>query len=257
MAARRVAWVTGASKGIGRACALALAEAGCDVALTARTPADLRSAAEACRKVEARALEVPCDVTDPAQVQQAHRRIAEGLGPVDVLVNGAGIARSAPFLKSQAADWEVHWRLNVLGVVHCTQAALPGMLERGAGRVVNVASVAGLAGAPYITAYAASKHALVGLTRSLAAEVAARGVTVNAVCPGYVDTPMTRDNLDRMAQVTGRPREELLRHIEAQSPQRRLFTPEEVAAAVVYLASPGARGVTGQCLTLDGGASPW
>ncbi|HEV8361437.1 MAG TPA: SDR family oxidoreductase [Candidatus Thermoplasmatota archaeon] len=257
MPARRVAWVTGAGRGIGRACALALAEAGHDVALSARTETELRSAADACRKYNARTVEAPCDVTDPARVAAAHASIVQQLGAPSVLVCAAGIARSAPFHKTTLEVMDQHWKLNVLGTFHCMQACLPSMAQQGWGRIINVASVAGKVGAPYIAAYAASKHAVLGLTRSVAAEVGPKGVTVNAVCPGYVNTPMTHDNLDRMAQTTGRDREELLARLRAFSPQNRLIEPEEVAAVVAHLARPESQGINGQAITIDGGAVQW
>lgn len=257
VATRRIAWVTGAGRGIGRASALALAEAGCDVALTARNADELRAAAEACRKHGARALEAPCDVTDAARIQAAHRDVVAKLGPPDILVNAAGIARSAPFLKTTAEFMELHWRLNVLGTFHCSQAVLPGMVAKGWGRVINIASVAGKVGAPYISAYATSKHGVLGLTRSLAAEFATKGITVNAVCPGYVNTQMTHDNLDVIARETGMSRDEARRRIEAHSPQKRLIEPEEVAAVVAHLARQESQGINGQAITIDGGGVQW
>jgi NAD(P)-dependent dehydrogenase (short-subunit alcohol dehydrogenase family) len=196
-------------------------------------------------------------VTQPASLDAAHRAIVAGLGAPAILVNAAGIARSAPFLKTSADFMDLHWRTNVLGTFYCTQLVLPAMLERGWGRIINLASIAGKVGAPYITAYAASKHAVLGMTRSLAAEVATKGITVNAVCPGYVDTPMTQDNADIIARTTGRAREEALQRMAATSPQQRLLQPEEVAGLVAYLASPEARGIHGQAITIDGGGVQW
>lgn len=254
---RRVAWVSGGGRGIGRACALALAKEGCDVALTARTAEELRAVAEECRGLGARAREAPCDVTQAGGVEAAHRSIVRQLGAPDILVNSAGIARSAPFLKTSADLLELHWRVNVLGSFHCAQMVLPGMVERGWGRIVNIASIAGKVGAPYIAAYATSKHALLGLTRSLAAEFAPRGITVNAVCPGYVNTRMTHDNLDVIAQVSRLSREEARARLEALSPQKRLLEPEEVAGVVAHLARPESQGINGQAITIDGGAVQW
>lgn len=255
--ARRVAWISGGGRGIGRACALALAREDCDVALSARTVEELRAVEEECRKLGVRAREAPCDVTDAARVEAAHRGIVQHLGAPDILVNAAGIARSAPFLKTSADLMELHWRLNVLGSFHCIQMVLPAMVEKGWGRIVNIASIAGKMGAPYIAAYAASKHALLGLTRSLAAEFAAKGITVNAVCPGYVNTKMTHDNLDVIAQATRLSRDEALARLEATNPQKRLLEPEEVASVVAHLVRPESRGINGQAITIDGGAVQW
>jgi NAD(P)-dependent dehydrogenase (short-subunit alcohol dehydrogenase family) len=257
VAARRVAWVTGAGRGIGRASAEALARQGCDVALTARSAEEVRSAAEACLALGARSLAAPCDVTDAARLDAAHRDVVRGLGAVDVLVNAAGMARSASFLKTSPELLEQHWRLNVVAPFHAMQLVLPGMAERGWGRVVNVASIAGKTGAPYISAYAASKHALLGVTRSAALEFAGKGITVNAVCPGYVDTRMTRDNAGVIAQVTGMGRDEALQRMAATSPQKRLIGADEVAAVVAHLAGDAARGINGQAITIDGGAVQW
>lgn len=197
------------------------------------------------------------DVTDEAAVKRAHRAIEKDFGAPVVLVNGAGLARSAPFLKTSAETMESMWRLNLMGTFLPIQAAIPGMLHAGWGRIVNVASVAGKHGAPYIAAYASSKHAVLGLTRSLAAEFAAKGITVNAVCPGYVATKMTDDNVALMVEKTGRPKEEVLRYLRSQSPQNRLIQPEEVAAAVLHLCQESSLGINGQALTIDGGALQW
>ncbi len=172
---------------------------------------------------------------------------------MDILVNNAGIAHSAPLIRTDLGDWNRLLAVNATGTFLCTRAFLPGMIERGWGRVVNVASVAGLAGARYIAAYAASKHAVIGLTRSAAAEVAERGVTVNAICPGYVDTPMTTESLRRIAEKTGRSEAEALDAILAGTPQRRLIEPDEVAHAVISLCAEAARGINGQSIVIDGG----
>jgi NAD(P)-dependent dehydrogenase (short-subunit alcohol dehydrogenase family) len=172
---------------------------------------------------------------------------------VDILVNNAGVAHAAPLARTSVSDWERLMRVNATGTFLCTRTWLPGMAERGWGRVINIASTAGLAGDRYISAYAASKHAVVGFTRSVAAEVAARGVTVNAICPTYLDTAMTEGSVARIVETTGRSREEARAALAARSPQGRLITPEEVAAAVVYLCGEPARGITGATLTIDGG----
>jgi NAD(P)-dependent dehydrogenase (short-subunit alcohol dehydrogenase family) len=175
------------------------------------------------------------------------------LGGVEILVNGAGVAPSALVHRTSDAEWRAAIETNLSGTFYCLREALPEMLERGWGRVVNLASIAGKTGYPYIAAYAASKHGVLGLTKCAALEAAASGVTVNAVCPGYVDTPMTDGSVARIVAKTGLPAAEVRRRLEAMSPQKRLFTVAEVAALVVFLCEDAARGITGQALSLDGG----
>lgn len=253
----RVAWVTGAGRGIGRAVAVALAREGVHVALSARTKSELEAVAKELAPTKVTTFVAPCDVTDAKAVRAAYDAATKALGAPTILVNGAGIARSAAFLKTDLALMETHWRVNVLGPFHAMQAAIPSMLAGGWGRVVNIASIAGKAGAPYISSYAASKHALLGITRSLAQEYAAKGITVNAVCPGYVDTPMTTENVDLMAKKTGRPREELMETLRRFSPQNRLMTADEVASMTVHLCRDESVGINGQAVTIDGGAVQW
>jgi len=250
---RRVAWVTGAGRGIGRACALALSKEGFAVCASARTVDEIDAVARECRDAGVDAVAVPCDVTDRSAVERAHARAAEALGPPDVLVNAAGVGRSAPFLKTTTEFLDLHLRLNLHGTFHCAQVALPPMLARGWGRVVNVASVAGLEGGPYIAAYAASKHAVVGLTRSLAHELAGTGVTANAVCPGYVNTRMTDENLEVMMRATGRSRGELLERVLRGNPGGRLLEPEDVASVVLSCLGPGSDKTNGQALSVPPG----
>jgi NAD(P)-dependent dehydrogenase (short-subunit alcohol dehydrogenase family) len=186
-------------------------------------------------------------------VETLARTATEHLAHVDILVNSAGIASSAPVHKLTLEEWNAIFAVNATGTFLCTQAFLPAMLERKWGRIVNVASVAGLMGSRYIAAYSASKHAAIGFTRCVAAEVAARGVTANAVCPGFVDTEMTTESIDRIVSATGVSRDEALDSILDMTPQRRLFTPEEVAHAVLALCDEQAKGINGQAIVLDGG----
>jgi 3-hydroxybutyrate dehydrogenase len=250
----RGAVITGGGQGIGAATARALAAAGARVLLAARTPERLEAVAREIRAAGGEAFAFPCDVTSEDGVEALAAEAAARLGEVDVLVNNAGVATSSPLHRQTLAEWEHVFAVNVTGTFLCTRAFLPGMAARGWGRVVNVASVAGLHGARYISAYSASKHAVVGFTRSVAAEAAGRGVTVNAVCPGFVDTPMTEQSVARIVDRTGKSAEEARAAILGTSPQLRLLEPEEVAEAVLYLCGHAARGITGQTLVLDGGA---
>ncbi len=245
--------VTGGGRGIGRACALALAQAGVRVCVSARTVEELERVAEEITASGGEAFTHAVDVTDAESVGTLARAARDHLGAVSILVNNAGTAVSAPIHRITLQDWERIMAVNATGTFLCTKAFLPTMVEGGWGRVINVASVAGLTGAPYIAAYAASKHAVIGFTRAVAAEVALKGVTANAVCPGYVDTEMTRASVDRIVEKTGKSREDALSAILATSPQRRLIAPEEVAHAVLSLCSEEAAGVNGQALVIDGG----
>lgn len=245
--------VTGGGRGIGAAVARSLAETGASVVVSARSADEIEATAEGLRSDGLDAWAVPCDVTDPHAVGELAASADELLGGVDVLVNNAGVGHSAPLKAITLETWERVFAVNVTGTFLCTQAFLPGMLERGWGRVVNVASIAGKMGAPYIAAYAASKHAVVGFTRSIAAEVATRGVTVNAVCPGFVETEMVTDSVERIVRKTGMSEADARQNLADQSPQRRVFEASEVAYQVLCLCDPRARGVNGQAVVLDGG----
>jgi len=253
MLQERCALVTGGGRGIGRASALDLARAGARVAVAARTVAEVEGTAEELRALGARALALRCDVSKLEDVREAFARTRAELGPVDILVSAAGVAPTAPLVRTSDEMWRQVIEVNLSGVFYAMREALPSMVERGWGRVVNVASIAGRTGSAYIGAYSASKHGVLGLTRCAAVEMAAHGVTVNAVCPGYVDTEMVRAGLERMVQKTGISPEQARKHLEDQSPQKRLFTSEEVSSLVLYLCGEGARGINGQSLTIDGG----
>lgn len=250
----RIALVTGGGRGIGRAIALALARDGARVVLAARTAQQVEDTAAQIGDEEV-ALPVVCDVSDVASVQLMFSRVSVkfGRGP-DILVNNAGIAESAPLAKTDDDLWQRHLEINLSGTFYCTRAAVPAMIERGWGRVINIASIAGKTGAPYIAAYSASKHGVLGLTRSIAMEVAAKGITVNAICPGYVDTDMTTRGIENVTAKTGRSAEQALEVLKKMSPQNRLITVEEVAALAVLLASEEGRGINGQAINIDGGS---
>lgn len=240
----RRALVTGGGRGIGRAIAQRLAADGAHVVVAGRTTTEVEQAA---RDVGGTPLVL--DVTDRAAIAGLHDEI----GTIDVLVNNAGIAGSAPVDRTTDDAWDQMLAVNVTSAFLLSRALVPPMVKAGWGRVVNVASNAGLTGYAYTVAYCASKHAMVGLTRALAIEVARSGVTVNAVCPGWVDTRMTEEAVARIAKKTGRSAEEAKRSLEGMSPQGRLVSPEEVAHAVASLCAEAARAIHGQAIVVDGG----
>ncbi|MBL8677986.1 MAG: SDR family oxidoreductase [Myxococcales bacterium] len=246
--AGRVALVTGASRGIGEAIAKRFAREGVKLALVGRDRSALDRVASG---IDARVFAM--DLTDSPALDATLDAIETALGPVDILVNNAGVAESAALEATDDAVIERTFAVNVWPVFRLCRATVPKMAKRGWGRVINVASNAGLTGYPYTSAYCASKHAVVGLTRALAAEFARSGVTINAICPGFVDTEMTVRAIDNIVAKTGRTREQARAALEAQSPQRRLMTVDEVAHAVWALVPHEARGIHGQAIALDGG----
>jgi NAD(P)-dependent dehydrogenase (short-subunit alcohol dehydrogenase family) len=251
----RFAFITGGGRGIGRAIAIAFAREGASVAVAARTLKQVREVARDIKKqFGVDALPLKLDVRNSEWVLDAFAEFQKhfGRGP-DILVNNAGVAESQLFVKSDEKMWERHLNTNLGGTFRCTHAALPEMLERGWGRVINIASIAGKTGAPYVSAYAASKHGVLGLTRSVALEVAPRGVTLNAICPGYVDTEMTSRGIENIVARTGKSAKQALAAIKAMSPQNRMVTAEEVAELAVLLASEEGRGINGQAINIDGG----
>ena len=252
----RIALITGGGRGIGRAVALAFARAGANVAVVARSENEVRRVAEEIRaECAVRAVHAVCDVSDVESVKRAFAQTTQEFGRnADILVNNAGIAESAPLVKTSDELWHRHLAINLTGAFYCTRAALPAMIELGWGRVINIASIAGKTGAPYIAAYSASKHGLLGLTRSVALEVATKGVTVNAICPGYVETDMAGHAIENITAKTGKSADEARAVIEQMSPQQRLVTPDEVAALALLLASHEGRGINGQAINVDGGS---
>lgn len=245
----RHALITGGGKGIGAAAARALAERGAVLTLTGRDMAALEDVAAGLPN--ARALRL--DVRDEAQVKAAFEQAAAVNGPVSILVNNSGIAETAPFLKITADQMRAIMEVNLIGAMLCAQGALPGMIAAGWGRIVNVASLASVHGPAYLGAYAASKHALLGLTRVLAAETAKQNITVNAVCPGYVRTAMVERGLDNMMAKTGMSRAEALAQLVSHNPQGRLIEPEEVGETIAWLCGVGGASVTGQAIVISGG----
>jgi NAD(P)-dependent dehydrogenase (short-subunit alcohol dehydrogenase family) len=250
----KIALVTGGGRGIGEACAVALAEAGADVAVCSRSSGEIDAVAERIRATGRRSLAVVCDVTEADQVRRMAEDVNSQFGVVEILVNNAGLGRSHRFVDHPDELWDQMLAVNLTSVYRVTKAFVPKMIGMRRGRVINIASVMSKIGGKYVAAYAAAKHGVLGLTRALAVELAGHNITVNAVCPGYVNTPMTDSNVANIVARTGMPEAEARKALEKLSPQNRLIEPEEVAAVVVMLAGDAAQGINGQAINIDGGA---
>ena len=259
MLSNRHALITGAGAGIGAAIALQLAQAGCRLTLCGRSQDTLQAQAEAlhAQVPDVAVLIAPMDVADEHAVQAAVQQAQARFGPVNILVNNAGQASSQPFAKTDAALWQQMLNVNLTGTYHCIQAALPGMLEAAKagtpGRIVNIASTAGLKGYAYVSAYVAAKHGVVGLTKALALELARKGVTVNAICPGYTETDIVREAVQNIVGKTGKSEAEARQALAASNPQKRLVQPQEVAQSVLWLCAAGSDAINGQTIAIDGG----
>lgn len=247
----RHALVTGANGGIGEAICRQLAAHGARVSLLGRDRATLEAT---CASLAGSGHGVvTADVGDAAAVDAAFAEAVAARGPVAILVNNAGVAKSAPLAKTDTALWQMMLAVNLSGTFHCIRAALPAMQAAGYGRIVNIASTAGLLGYAYVVPYCAAKHGVIGLTRALALEVAKQGITVNAVCPGYTDTPLLAGAVDNIVAKTGRTPEQAKATLAASNPQGRLVQPAEVANAVLWLCQPGSESIHGQAIAVAGG----
>jgi 3-hydroxybutyrate dehydrogenase len=249
----KTAIVTGGGRGIGEAIALALAAEGCSVIVAGRTATHLERVASHIQESGRDALAVVCDVADPQSVEALFRTAQERWESLDILVNNAGQSHSELLVRLSLETWKRVLDINLTGTFLCSQAALRWMLPRKRGRIINIASTAAQIGFRYAGAYAAAKHGVIGLTRSMALETATSGITVNAVCPGWVATDMVERAVETISAKTGMTPEKALEHLANESPQKRIIQPEEIAAAVVWLVSDAAQGVTGQAINVSGG----
>jgi NAD(P)-dependent dehydrogenase (short-subunit alcohol dehydrogenase family) len=238
--------VTGGARGIGAAITRTLLDHGARVTMIGRSPAAGSAESKNTAYIQA-------DVCQPETVTAAFDSARARFGPISILVNNAGQGRSAPFLKTDPEIWRSMMQVNLDGTFHCIHAVLPGMLAEGWGRIVNIASTAGLTGYSYVTAYCAAKHGVIGLTRALALEVATKGVTVNSICPGFTETEMLEQTIAGIVSKTGRTPAEARAELTERNPQKRMVLPAEVANAVAWLCLPGSEAVTGQAIAVAGG----
>ncbi len=240
--------VTGGGSGIGAAIAKRFQEKGWAVTIAGRNEERLRAQANRIKS----SYQV-MDVTDPEAIQRGFEAAQNQIGPIGVLVNNAGAAEAMPFMKTDFQQFQKTLAVNLEGVFLCTQAAIPGMLNAGAGRVVNIASTAALTGYAYVSAYCAAKHGVLGLTRALALEFARKNITINAVCPGYTDTDIIQNSIQKIVSATGRSAEEALQEFVKVNPQQRLIQPEEVAHTAYWLCEEASASITGQAIAVAGG----
>jgi NAD(P)-dependent dehydrogenase (short-subunit alcohol dehydrogenase family) len=243
-------FVTGGGGGVGRAIALRFGRDGYAVTVAGRTLKTLQATAALVTGCGGTARPEVCDVSLREDVQRAVQSAERELGPVDVLVNNAGVAESAPFVAMDDGQWDRILAVNLNGTYHCMRTVAPGMFERRSGRIINIASSAGKVGYPYTAAYVASKHGVVGLTRSVALEASSRGVTVNAICPGWIASDMTTRSVARIVASTGKTVDEARRMLEGMNPQGRLIAPEEVARVAAFLASADGAGTNGEAIDI-------
>jgi|SRR5689334_9643757 len=249
----KVAIVTGASRGIGRELALALAQSGASVALASRDEAHLNELARIVISGGGNAVPIPTDVNDQSAVHALVDATLAHFGKLDILINNAGTNYISSLILSNDTRWKEVFETNVFAVYYCTKAVLPAMIRAKSGRIINIASIAGVVGAAHNSAYSATKAAVIGLTKSVALEVARLGITVNAICPWHVDTAMMREAMDARAAMFGNNGQQYLKQVVAHHPQRRLIKPQEVAALALFLSSEDAAGITGQTLNQCGG----
>ena len=245
----KIAWVSGGGSGVGASIALSLAMAGAKVIISGRTENSLSAVSKAHDNISS----MLCDFTNRASVDACCQQIKNDMGQLDIVVANAGIASSAPFGKESEDTLRSLWEVNVLGVFNMWQSALPLMRSASDGRLIVIASVAGLKGYPYVSGYCSAKHAVVGLMKSVAQELAKTNITANAICPGYVDTPMLDRSVRNIANKTGCSEEQARDTLRSNNPQQRFLLPEEVAQSVIWLSQPESKSVNGQALSLSGG----